>query len=243
MDINGAVVLVTGASSGIGKATSLAASRAGAKLVLLARSEGPIRQLAEELGDALAIRCDVTDADQIAASVQAAIDRFGRIDVLVNNAGQGLQASIDEIDPGHFRELLELNLIAPLVVMQAIIPIMRKQSAGSIVNVGSGITFSDLPNTGAYSASKAGLSKLSAVARVELASAGIAVSTMYPFITDTNFINSIKAGKESAMETEASHTPMSQKPEQVAEKILDLIRTGAEQADLVPEKFGGSFKG
>jgi len=138
---------------------------------------------------------------------------------------------------------LDLNIIAPLITMQAVIPIMRKQSAGSIVNVSSGIIFSALPNTGAYSASKSGLAMLSGVARAELATAGIQVSTMYPFITATDFIKSIKAGRESASHMESSHAPQPQKPELVAEKIIELIRTGDERADLVSEKFGGSFKG
>ncbi len=242
MDINGAVVMVTGASSGIGAATARAASRAGARVVLAARREQRIRQLAGEIGQAVPVRCDVTDPGQVAVAVRTATDAFGRIDVLVNNAGQGLQASIEEIDPGDFRALLDLNLIAPLLTMQAVIPVMRRQGAGVIVNVSSGITFSALPETGAYSASKAGLGKLSAVARAELAGAGITVSTMYPFITATEFLDSLRAGHESAAGLEHSHAPRPQAPEQAAEAILSLIATGAEQADLVPEQFGGSYK-
>ena len=242
MDINGAVVLVTGASSGIGEATARAASRAGAKLVLAARRENRVRQLADDLGSAIAVRCDVTDSGQVAAAVRDATGAFGRIDVLVNNAGQGLQGSIEEIDAADFRAILDLNLVAPLVVMQAVVPIMRRQGAGSIINVSSGITFSTIPETGAYSASKEGLNKLSAVARAELEGANIAVSTMYPFITATDFLTSLRAGHESASRLESSHAPQPQKPEQVAEAILDLIRSGAERADLVPEKFGGTRK-
>jgi NADP-dependent 3-hydroxy acid dehydrogenase YdfG len=242
MDIDGAVVLVTGASSGIGAATARAASRAGARVVLAARREDRIRQLADELGDAVPVRCDVTDPAQVAAAVSTATDSFGRTDVLVNNAGQGLQASIEEIDPDDFRAVLELNLVAPLVTMQAVIPVMRKQGAGSIVNVSSGITLSVIPGTGAYASSKAGLDQLSAVARADLASAGIVVSTMYPFITATEFLASVRAGHDAAAHLETSHGPQPQRPEQVAEAILDLIKTGAERADLVPEQFGGSRK-
>lgn len=242
MNIDGAVVLITGASSGIGAATARAASRDGARLVLAARREERIAQLADELGDAVAVRCDVTDADQVAKAVQTASEAFGRVDVLVNNAGQGLQASIDEIAPDDFRAILDLDLVAPLVAMQAVLPIMRKQAAGSIVNVSIGTTFSVIPGTGAYSAAKAGLNMLSAVARAELASEGIAVSTMYTFITATEFLESIRAGHESASRLESSHAPQPQKPEQVAEAILDLIRTGAERADLVPEQRGGTYR-
>src|SRR6202035_5318246 len=92
MDLNNSVVLVTGASSRIGAATAQAASRAGARVVLAARREDRIRQLATDLGDALAVGCDVTDAGQVADAVRVIMDKFGRLDVLVNNAGQGLTA-------------------------------------------------------------------------------------------------------------------------------------------------------
>jgi NADP-dependent 3-hydroxy acid dehydrogenase YdfG len=242
MDISGAVVLVTGASSGIGAATARAASRAGARVVLIARREDRIRELAKDLGDAVAVRCDVTDAGQVDAAVRAAMDAFGRIDVLCNVAGQGLHAPLEQIAPDDFRAVLELNLVAPLVTMQAVLPVMRKQGAGSIVNVSSGITFSALPGSAGYGASKAGLSKLSAVARAELADAGIAVSTMYPFVTDTEFTETLRGDIDSASELESSHAPEPQSPDQVAEVILDLIKTGAEQADLVPEGFGGTYQ-
>ncbi|MFF3484200.1 SDR family oxidoreductase [Streptomyces sp. NPDC002701] len=243
MDINGAVVLVTGASSGIGAATARAASRAGARVVLIARREERIQQLAKELGEsvALAVPCDVTDRSQIEGAVQAAIERFGQIDVLVNNAGQGLQATVDAIDPDDFRAVLELNLLAPLVTTQAVLPHLRKRSAGAIVNVGSGIIWSTLPGSGAYSASKAALQKLSAIARAELADEGIAVSMMFPSITETEFLGRVRGNVEDARQMEAASGLLPQSPEGAADMILGLIRSGAEQADLVPEKFGGTL--
>ena len=242
MEINGAVVLVTGASSGIGAATARAASRAGAQVVLVARREDRIRQLAEELGDAVAVPCDVTDRAQVEAAVHTAVDTFGRIDVLVNNAGQGLQATVDAIDPDDFRAVLELNLVAPLVTMQAVLPGMRRRGTGAIVNVGSGIIWSTLPGSGAYSASKAGLQKLSAIARAEVADAGIAVSLMFPSITESEFVGTVRGSVEDALHLEASSGLRPQSPEGVADAILDLVRSGAEQADLVPEEYGGTVK-
>lgn len=243
MDVNGAVMLVTGASSGIGAATARAASHAGARLVLVARREERIRQLADELGQAVPVAGDVTDAVQVRAAVSTAMKTFGRIDILVNSAGQGLQATIEEIDPDDLRALLDLNLVAPLITMQTVIPLMREQGAGSIVNISSGITFGNIPGSGAYAASKAGLDKLSAVARAELERAGIAVSTMYPFVTATEFTTSVRAGREAAARLEADHAPNPQRPERVAEAILELVTTGAERADLVPEQYGGTYKG
>lgn len=242
MEIKEAVVLVTGASSGIGEATARAAAQSGARVVLLARRKDRIDALAEELGNALAVACDVTRPEQVHQAVRAAMDKFGRIDVLVNNAGQGLNAAIEDIGIDNFRELLNLNTIATLITMQAVIPYMRKQGAGSIVNISSGATFSTLPGSAAYTSSKSALNMLSNIARLELADAGIAVSTAYPFITATDFYGSVKAGLESAKAQEAATASAAHTPELVAEMILGLIASGVAQADLVPEQYGGSLK-
>lgn len=225
----------------MGAATARAASAGDARVVLAARREDRIKQMAEELGDAVPVRCDVTDPKQVAAAVDAATSAFGRLDILVNNAGQGLQASIEDTDPDDFRALIELNLVAPLLTMQAVIPVMRDQGAGTIVNVSSGTTFSVIPESGAYAASKAGLNLLSSTVRVELQSVGITVSTMYPFVTGTEFVDAYRAGKEAAAEMLANSGMEVQPPELVAETILDLIKSGAEQADLVPPQFGGTY--
>jgi len=238
MDIDGSVILITGASSGIGAATARAASRAGAKLVLAARREDRITRLADELGDAVAVRCDVTDAAQVEALVTSALDAFGRIDVVVNNAGQGLQAGIEQLSLDDFRAVLELNLVAPLAVMQAVLPTMRAQGSGTIVNVSSGTTFADVPGTGGYVASKIALERLSAVARNELEGTGVTVSTMIPFATDTEFLSSIKAGRSDAEAMTAG--AVFDTPEQVADAILELIASGDARADLVPAAYGGS---
>lgn len=241
MEIKQAVVVITGASAGIGEATARAASRAGARVVLLARREDRIQKLAKELPEALAVRCDVTDPAQVAHAVKAAKDRFGRIDVLINNAAQGLTATIEKINIKDFQDVLNLNLVAPLITMQAVLPLMRKQGGGSIVNVNSGVTFSAIPGTGAYCASKAGFAALSGVARAELKEAGIAVSTLFPFVTKTEFVDSLKAGQEE--ERQLLSNLVAHKPEQVAEKILNLVRTGDERDDLVPRQYGGTYDG
>lgn len=243
MDIKDAVVLVTGSSSGIGEATARAAAKAGAFVVLLARREARIASLAAELGNALAVPCDVTRLEQVHHAVQLVIEKFGRIDALVNNAGQGLHGEIEEIGVDDFRALLELNLVAPLVLMQAVIPFMRQQGAGSIVNVSSGATLSVYPGSAAYTSSKSGLNMLSDVARLELAHSGIVVSRMHPFVTATEFYGAVKSGADTARAQEADTASIAHNPELVANMILDLIRTGAAQTDLVPAAYGGSFEG
>jgi NAD(P)-dependent dehydrogenase (short-subunit alcohol dehydrogenase family) len=204
-----------------------------------------IRALAEELPDARAVACDVTDARQLTGAVETAVDGYGRLDVLVNNAGQGLHLPLADVDPDDFRAVLELNVVAALAAMQAVVPVMRNQGAGSIVNVSSGTTLAVRPGAGAYAASKAALNMLSSVARLELADAGIVVSTVYPFITATEFHRSLRAGELPATAPAEQAPPelRPQRPEHVAEVILELIRSGAERADLVPERFGGSYRG
>ena len=243
MDIKNAVVLVTGASSGIGQATARAASRAGARVVLLARRGDRIEALAQELGNALAVACDVTQPEQVQHAIDATLATFGRIDALINNAGQGLHTNIEDINIEDFTELLNLNTVAPLAMMQAVIPFMREQGRGSIVNVSSGATLATYPGSAAYTSSKAALNMLSSVARLELAQAGIAVSIMHPSITTTEFYGSVKSGQTSAKAQEAETVSFAHPPELVAETILGLIKSGAAQADLVAKEYGGSYEG
>lgn len=238
MHIKDSVIVITGASSGIGAATARAASRAGARLVLAARREDRVTELANELGRAIAVRCDVTDQAQIDSLMEATLNEFGRIDVLVNNAGQGLQATTEQISLDDFRAVLELNVIAPLATMQAVLPTMRRQNSGAIINISSGTTFADVPGTGGYVASKIALERLSAIARNELDGTGITVSTMIPFATSTEFLSSIRAGRADAEAMTAGAD--FDTPEQVADAILQLIVSGDARMDLVPAAYGGT---
>jgi NADP-dependent 3-hydroxy acid dehydrogenase YdfG len=231
MDITGKVVLITGASSGIGAATARTAANAGGRLILAARRTDRITALAEDLPDALAVTCDVTDPAQVHAAVAAATGQYGRVDILVNNAGQGLHLPLDEVDPDDFRAVLDLNVVAPLVVMQAVLPVMRAQKSGVIVNVSSATTQMALPGLGAYAASKAALNMLSAVARRELAADGITVSTILPFVTATEFHQTLRAGQ---VVPAAANFPV-HSANHVAAPILDLIRTGDDEASPLPD--------
>ncbi|AVV38297.1 SDR family oxidoreductase [Pantoea vagans] len=240
MKIEEAVIMITGASSGIGQATARAALQAGARVILLARRKDRLDALADGSGKALAVACDVTQPDQIANAVRQGLARFGRIDVLINNAGQGLYAAVEEIEAADFRALLELNLIAPLMMMQAVIPPMRRQGAGRIINVSSGATLATYPGSAAYTSFKAGLNMLSGVARLELAEAGITVSTVYPFMTRSEFYQSVKSGQEAAIAQAEQSAAFAHAPERVAEKILAMVESGEAQGDLVPRAWGGT---
>ncbi len=242
MNIKDAVIMITGASSGIGAATARAAVQSGAQVVLIARRKERIDALAQTLGNALAIACDVTRYDEIHNAVQTTLSHFGRIDALINNAGQGLHGTIDVIDSEDYKALLDLNLIAPLMMMQAVCPAMRQQGRGSIINVSSGATLATYPGSAAYTSAKAGLNMLSRVARLELASAGITVSTFYPFVTATEFYQSVKSGHEQAIAQEKETATFAHSSEKVADSLLMLLESGEAELDLVPEAYGGSVR-
>ncbi len=187
MQIKDHIFLVTGASSGIGLATAVALAERGAKVALLARSKDALDELAARLHGSLPIVADMTDFAAVRQAVRTIHQHYGRIDGLINNAGRSYAAALEEIEPELFDEIFHLNVLGPIVAMQAVIPIMRAQGAGSIVNVNSGTAFMTIPQYSVYSASKRALLGFSITARAELEKDKIVVSEVYPFITATNF--------------------------------------------------------
>ncbi len=226
MDVAGRIVVVTGASSGIGEAFARLAAREGARLVLAARRTERLEALAAELPDALTVTTDLRAPEQVRRMVDAALDRYARIDVLVNNAGQGLHVPLEEVVLDDLQAVVELNVYAPLLAMQAVVPAMRAQGGGAIVNVSSGTTRMVIPGIGAYSSTKSALNQLSATARAEWAEDGIVVSTVFPGVTATEFHRSLRAGSFRGGRVEP------RPPEQVADAILSAIRTG--EAEVTP---------
>jgi NAD(P)-dependent dehydrogenase (short-subunit alcohol dehydrogenase family) len=236
MDVAGKVMIVTGASSGIGAATARAASRAGARLVLAARDRTRLEAVAAGMANAVVVPTDMRNPDEIRHLVEIAVERCGRVDILVNNAGQGLHVPVEDIMLDDLVAVMELNVYGTLLAMQAVIPVMRSAGGGCIINVSSGTTRLGAPvGAGGYSATKAALNMLSTVARSELADDGIVVSTVYPFITATEFHDTLRAGSISS----AGRRFEPDTAEHVAQVILDLIRTGEAEAVLVPEQLRG----
>ena len=236
MDIDGAVMIITGAGSGIGAATARAAYAAGAHVVLAGRRPERIDAVAAELRavrpdrSVLAIPTDVTDRGDLHALVGHVLEVHGRIDVLVNNAGRGFYSPVTDADVDLFRRILEVNLVAPLAAMQAVLPAMRQHGRGVIINVSSGASLGVYPTTGAYASTKAALNQLTAVARAELAPEGIAVSLIHPYLTESEFNGALLGGDPILAPAEApQHTA-----EYVATKLIDLIRSGDEVTVLLP---------
>jgi len=132
MQIKDHVFIVTGASSGIGLATAIALSDRGAKVALLARSSDTLQQLAQKLPGSLPVTVDITQFDRLREAIGTVHGHYGRVDGLVNNAGRSYAASVEEIDPTLFDEIFHLNVLGPIVAMQAVIPLMRAHGAGFV---------------------------------------------------------------------------------------------------------------
>ena len=182
------VVLITGASSGIGAAIARLFAREGARLALAARSADKLHSFAASLGpNALAIPTDVTDPDQVRRMVEATVERFGRLDILVNNAGVGVYAPVAGMPPEWFEAGVATNWLGPLHAIQSAVPHMRRQGGGQIINISSVAGKIAIPWMGVYCATKFALNALSASLRMELAADGIQVISVCPGRIATRF--------------------------------------------------------
>src|SRR5260370_21255093 len=170
MRIDGKVVLITGASGGIGAACAREFARHGARLSLVARSEDKLKEAAGD--DALVTAGDLTSAEVRRGVVERAIERFGAIDILINNAGVGLYAPAWKAPLDEAHAMFELNFFAPLAMIQLVVPHMRERRSGMIVNIGSIAGKVTLPWFTLYSATKFALGALTEGLRMELADAG-----------------------------------------------------------------------
>lgn len=180
--------LITGCSSGLGRDLAQDVLRRGHNAVITARHPDSLKDLVKAYpGRALPQALDVTNRDQVATAVHAAETQFGGIDVLVNNAGYGYRAAIEEGDEADVATLFATNVFGPVSVMKAVLPGMRKRRAGTIVNISSVATRIASPGSGYYSASKMALEGISATLRKEVAPLGIKVMVVEPGAFRTDF--------------------------------------------------------
>lgn len=191
MDPRGSVAIVTGATRGMGRAISARLAAAGARVVLVARGEEALRQteaaIHEAGGEAAGFATDVTDRVSVEAMVAAVLERYGRVDLLVNCAFWGPPGSLTRTDEDFWDRTLDTTLKGPYLCTRAVYPAMRGQGAGTIINIGSLAGKMGEDNRTAYCAAKWGLEGLTAALQVELHPQGIRVHLISPGATDTSF--------------------------------------------------------
>jgi short-subunit dehydrogenase len=218
------VALITGASRGLGLEIARAYAARGLRLILTARSSGPLQAAADELRgttEVVALAGDVADTRHVERLVQAGFDRFGRIDVLVNNAselGPSPLLELAELPAAHLADILRVNVVAPLVLIQQVLPGMRARGSGLIINVTSDAGVQAYPTWGGYGASKAALEHLSRVLAAELEGSGVRVYIVDPGDMDTAMHRAAEPG------VDLSHLP---KPDVVAPAFVRLLDEAA----------------
>ncbi len=233
------VAIVTGASSGIGEATAKRLARDGMRVALAARRADELARVTGEItaagGQAFVAPTDVTDRGQIVRLVAATLDAWGRVDVLVNNAGLGHSQPVAELDSRQLRELVAVNLVAVIECAQAVLPAMTAQRAGHIVNIASIAGLIGLPGSSIYCATKAGVISFSDALRREVRSHGIHVTAFCPGFVATNFsprLREIREGRPGG-----TRLPGVMRAEYVADCIAGVLRRPRRQV-IVPPGWG-----
>ena len=193
MRIDGKVVLITGASEGIGAACAAEFAASGAKLSLIARDPEKLRAAAPP--GALVVPCDLTTEDGRRAAVERTLEQFGVIDILINNAGAGYYQPSWEMPLEDARYLMELNFFAPLALTRMVVPGMRQRRTGMIVNVGSIAGKVPLPWMSLYTVTKSALGALTECQRMELKGDGIRTLIVCPGYVQTNFQKNVRHGQ------------------------------------------------
>lgn len=199
MQLSGKVVVVTGASMGIGEAVAKLFADGGASVVLLSRDAERAEAARGRVGHAertLALACDVRNREEIDRVVGLTLHHFQRIDVWINNAGHGILDSVANVDMSAVRETFETNFFGAVEAMQAVIPVMKQQGSGAIINVSSVAGHIPLPFHAVYSATKFAMNAIGKGARIELQSSGINVLTVCPGYVRTDFSKNAIKGRE-----------------------------------------------
>lgn len=191
---------MTGASSGIGEATARHLAQAGFSVALAARREDHLQRIAAEIaaegGRALAVPTDLSDEEQTSALVRRTLAAFGRVDLLVNNAGYGPPYALEQLDRKALRHVFDVNLLAAMQLIGELTPVMRKQGGGRIINISSLTRYVGAPFASSYAATKGGMEAMNACLRLELAPWNIELSVIVPGFVDTPaFDKSRQAGQ------------------------------------------------
>jgi short-subunit dehydrogenase len=199
MDMAGKVVVVTGASMGIGEAIAKIFADAGASVVLLSRDASRAEAARHRVGHTdrtLALACDVRNREEIDRALALTLHHFDRVDVWVNNAGVGIRDSVADMEPSALRELFETNFFGAVACMQAVVPAMREEGGGTIINISSVAGHISVPFMALYSASKFAVNAIGKGARLELKRDNIHVLTVCPGYVSTDFGTHLVANRQ-----------------------------------------------
>lgn len=228
MNLNGAVSLVTGASGGIGEALAVALQAEGASVVLFARRDHELARVLNRLDHqrAAVVVGDVAVREDVDRAVRTAEERFGGLDLLVNNAGVAVVARISDVPLDLVERGWRTNVLGPILAIQAATPALRRRGGGMIVNVSSGMSLRPSATMGIYSMTKAALNLISASLRVELEGEHIRVMTVFPGLIANDFgLNSLAADESLVADRRtASRTRSSRTSEDAARDIIAAIK-------------------
>jgi NADP-dependent 3-hydroxy acid dehydrogenase YdfG len=235
MDLFGKVVIVTGASHGIGAAIATAFAAQGSKVILSARSESALDIVADQIGrdTALVVPADITRREEVRALVTTATKTFDRIDILINNAGVGLISPVHTMNDDDLRSTLAVNLFGPLYCIQEIVPVMKARAGGIIMNISSMISRLATPGSGGYRASKCALNAISDAARIELRKYNIRVISVFPGLTATHFFSHCLGNTEKTKVPDGTRLS-GRAPEFVARKIVHSARKEPSSVYMTP---------
>jgi short-subunit dehydrogenase len=231
-ELTGKRVILTGASGGIGRATAEALVKAGARVALASRNAEALRQLAGALGgDTVAVPIDVTKPEDHERLVRTAVEKFGGIDLLINNAGVGSWGHFSSSTPEIMRQVMEVNFFGPIELTRVAMPHLMKGDQPAVVNVASMCGRKGMPAWPEYSASKFALVGMSEAWRGEFARFDVEVITVVPGMTDSGFQNHwLRTDGKADLKFEEG-----MKPEEVAAGILDAIRKNRREVILGSE--------
>jgi len=223
MDFKDKVVVITGASSGIGKASVIKFANKGAKVVLVSRRKEKLLEVVKEISkfnvETLVCECDVSKKSQVQTMSEKVLEKFGRIDILVNNAGFAIFGSVSDLSVDEIESIMQTNYFGMVYCIKNFLPIMLEQKFGHIVNVASVAASFGLPGMAAYCASKFAMLGFSEGLQHELKNTGVKVTVVSPIMVRTNFFD------HQSFEKMTKYAPKSLSSETVAKAILSAANS------------------